>query len=505
MDDLSNRHEGTIDGRLAPIDATGAATVSIAIPRRAASAPSCQHTAWMLVNLLCRQQRIVDRILLSCPPDVPLQGRVVPLAPRTSDLRSALMAGAAAIDGVPATVEESTDHCVHLIVGPGPGVRGAIRVHGERWWGGISIGSIESDDAGSPNPLGPYVAACLASSEVFKATRLVDPTRHRLTSVFYSTWSDRVFPVRPLAPENTGPAAYDDMRLDVLLAGCGAVGTAWLHTIWASPAVGGRAVLSDADSLGVDLSNLNRCPVFGRASIGQPKASEAARICADGRVALVPHADGAETVVDRPSFVISAVDSNASRSAVQALYPARLISASTHNLRAEVLRCDPTCGAPCIRCFNPPEEAPPDVELRRQFLAAPEAERRESAERVGMTLEAAEQWAIRGTCSYASDRLLAQLRHTDQGVAAFAVGFVSVMAGTMLAAQTIKEALGVAPLGGITSRAVFQFFDPLSKRNASSHFLRDPSCPMCDSSTIAANVWRRRYEEYSVGGSPPAA
>jgi hypothetical protein len=57
------------------------------------------------------------------------------------------------------------------------------------------------------------------------------------------------------------------------------------------------------------------------------------------------------------------------------------------------------------------------------------------------------------------------MRAHELGTRAFAVGFVSVMAGTMLAAQTFKEALGEGPLGGVVSRAVMQFVDPLAVTN----------------------------------------
>ena len=44
MDRLSDRHEGTLDGRLAPVDAVRPATVSLEIAPDAARLPSCQHT-----------------------------------------------------------------------------------------------------------------------------------------------------------------------------------------------------------------------------------------------------------------------------------------------------------------------------------------------------------------------------------------------------------------------------------------------------------------------------
>jgi hypothetical protein len=180
----------------------------------------------------------------------------------------------------------------------------------------------------------------------------------------------------------------------------------------------------------------------------------------------VPFDRSVGNVEDRPPLLISAVDTNTSRRAVHGLYPGRLLAASTHNLRAEVLRCDPSAGALCISCFNPPEADLADADLRRQYLAAEPHEREQLAASVGLCAEDAGKWAIEGSCSYASDRLLEELRATHAGAPAFAVGFVSVMAGTMLPAQTIREILDDRCLDGTMSRAVVQFLDPVAASNA---------------------------------------
>lgn len=189
------------------------------------------------------------------------------------------------------------------------------------------------------------------------------------------------------------------MRLDLALAGSGAVGSALLHTIWAAAGLTGRASIAEADKHGVDLSNVNRCVVFGRASLGQPKATEAAGICGDAGVALVPHDGPMEEAGELPPLLLSAVDTNTARRAVQGLYPARVISASTENMRAELLHCDPVAGAPCLCCFNPSEAEVPDAEMRRRFLAASPDRQRELAEAVGQTLADAIAWATEASAA----------------------------------------------------------------------------------------------------------
>ncbi len=78
----------------------------------------------------------------------------------------------------------------------------------------------------------------------------------------------------------------------------------------------------------------------------------------------------------------------------------------------------------------------------------------------------------------AGERLLPILRR-DEGEPEFSVAFVSVMAGTLLGAELLKDHLpyGV-PLSKGRQRAAVQFFSPLARSNRAVAFLRDPLCPM---------------------------
>jgi hypothetical protein len=73
-------------------------------------------------------------------------------------------------------------------------------------------------------------------------------------------------------------------------------------------------------------------------------------------------------------MLLSAVDTNASRRAIQGLYPPRLLSASTHDMRAELLRCDPRAQTACIHCYNPVRDGTSDDQLRRRFGSMTAAE-----------------------------------------------------------------------------------------------------------------------------------
>jgi hypothetical protein len=489
MERVSDRHEGDLGGRLRAFEDTRIAEVTIVVEGGAAHLPSTQHTAWMLLNLLARSEGIVDRIGLVCPTGVPLSGPVVPLAPRDTDLRAALLAGAREIGTVPVELDEEVGGA--LVVGPGEALQAGYRVYGQGWWGGVSSGAILGDGT-SPLPFGPYAAACFAAAEVFKASRMKPGAYERPASVFYSTWSHE----SAAEPILGGPDYLDGLVLDVALAGVGAVGSTWVHAVWACPRVTGKVILADNDRKGVDTTNLNRYPLFGRGSLGQPKASEAVRVAADAHVRWIPHDGPFEELGTTPSRVISAVDVNRARAALQNLYPPRIIGASTSDLRAEVLRCGPPGDGACLRCFNPPETLPSDEDIRVRLRAASDEELAALAAEVDVSLEDAKRWRAEGRCGQAGERLLHHIRQTDEGPRRFAVGFVSVMAGTLLAAETFKDVLGAdTPLSDQLPRATLQFWRPTAKTNGASRYGRDPKCPMCKPGKLGADIWRRRFVE----------
>ncbi len=244
------------------------------------------------------------------------------------------------------------------------------------------------------------------------------------------------------------------------------------------------------------MTNLNRYPLFGRGSLGELKATEAARVATDAHVRWIPHDGPFEELGTTPSRMISAVDVNRARAALQNLYPPRIIGASTSDLRAEVLRCGPPGEGACLRCFNPPETLPSDEDIRARLREASDEELAALAAEVDVGLEDAKRWRAEGRCGQAGEKLLHHIRQTDQGPRRFAVGFVSVMAGTLLVAETFKDVLGAAtPLSDRLPRATLQFWHPTARMNGASRYGRDPKCPMCRPSKLGTDIWRRRFVE----------
>lgn len=490
--DVSSRHAGDLGGTFLPFGDTNRVEVTVALNAEAAVEPANQHTAWMLINLLCRMSGVVQRVGIVCPAGVPIVGPVVPIAAGASDLKEALVRGAEAIGVVGVAVDRQLDRL--LAVGRHPTPNAALQVYGHGWQGGYSTRATTIGDVGVPAsslPYGPYVAACLAAAEVFKAARLRPEQYHCPEAVFLSLWDHQT---ASGWRDDRAPIQVD-VALEAGLAGVGAVGCAMLHTLWATRGLSGRLTMADADAPGLDATNLNRYALFGRGAVGTQKASAAAQLLTGSTITFIPHDVPFEQLPTLPQRVVSAVDRNSARAAIQNRYPARIFSASTQNLRAEALRCGPPGIGACLRCYNPPEAVESDASVRSRLLAASDDEIKSLVGENPISVNEVRAWAETGRCGMAGERLLPLLRR-EVGEAAFAVGFVSVLAGTAAAAELIKDYLpNPVSLRSDMQRFVFQFHSPLARSNRAFAYVRDSACSMCNPTSPAVHVWARRWQQ----------
>jgi hypothetical protein len=494
--EVGDRHLGTAAG-LRTFDPEKAVRVGIKVAPEVAELTSVQHVTWMTLNMLARLALLVDEVIIDCPRDPELDDRVIPFAAEPISLATGLLMAGTKIGVVPVRLGNCEAADLQLHAGPGGPPSAGLRVHGEAWTGGFSRASIEALTPESNLPFGPYIAACLGVGEVFRAIR-VDGDRHPPpNAVFYSGWTNRTMSTL----DANGPSVLTALSLDASLGGVGAVGAAWMHAIWATPAVSGRVICADADREGIDESNLNRGVLFTADDVGAQKAEVASAAVRDSAVEWKPVNTKLEAIVERPPFTIVAVDTNRARSDIQGQYPFPLQFASTYNLRAEIIRCDPTDGGPCMRCRNRPETERPDDELIEVFRQASGEDRESLAHQAGVSLDEAEEWLRDpvGRCATAGAQVLNLLRETlSDDPRLFAVPFVSVFAGAMLAAESVKEIAGGAPsLSVAEPRAVFTFLNPTAETNRSAAYPRDPTCPQCDPSSAAGRIWLRKATSYA--------
>jgi hypothetical protein len=460
----------------------------------------------MLVNLLARTDGIVEAVHVVCPSETPLAGRVVPLAPRDVCLADALVTGGRAIGGVPVDLlAASGDADSVLFVGHEPEFVDIATGHpthrwvvGHGWWGGVASQPTRIPEPASELPFGPYVAAALAVGEVYLRARLPQHVNPADGTYGWDCWAQTLAE----HPVPGAPADLLGVNLGgVALAGVGAVGSTWVHALWATPHLTGDVTLADADVDGVTTTNLNRCPLFGRGSLHRGKAMEAARIAEDSAITWHPYQDRLEACLPpRLQVLVSAVDSNRARENLQSRYAPAMLSGSTRDLRAEVLRAGPPGTGACLRCYNPPESVTGDDELRVQTRRGGPQGIQQLARDTGVTEAEVHRWLDRGQCDEVGARLLASLRHsaTSQTPARFAVGFTSVMAGVLLAAETIKVTLGqdLQPGQVGINNATVQFLKPSSMINAAGPLGRDPQCPACVPTDTASQIWQRRIDQW---------
>src|SRR5579863_3069012 len=94
MSGIGDRHSGSAGGALQ----LGGKPVSVEI--RLGTDAFCapvQHTAWMLVNILCRLQGAVSMVQITCPSGMRVLPQLSPLITEGEELRDALICGARAI------------------------------------------------------------------------------------------------------------------------------------------------------------------------------------------------------------------------------------------------------------------------------------------------------------------------------------------------------------------------------------------------------------------------
>jgi hypothetical protein len=120
---------------------------------------------------------------------------------------------------------------------------------------------------------------------------------------------------------------------------------------------------------------------------------------------------------------------------------------------------------------------------------------------VGTDPDKVRQWGRIGGCGRIGDALLDRLRPSDGGTAQFSVGFMSVLAGVLLAGQLVKDSsrragdpanvTDAVPLAGVEARFVTNLLDPVNALAGVRRYGRDNECPACRG--VRGDVWAKRW------------
>jgi hypothetical protein len=492
---LGDRHlRGDRAGRLADRDATKRGRVAIVADESATRTLAGQRTLWMAANLLARQYGMVHELVIAVA-EAPLQERAAYFG-AASTLGECLERTANAINPtLEVTLLGKSDgetDAADFVLQAGP--KGDARIPGSEVlpvWGsgwtaaaGVGVSEIaesalgQSDDG---NPIGSYFAASLGAGEAFKRLRGMRPGRGKyIESLVISLWKSERY--KSFADAPSGPAIDGLVLPPAYLIGVGAVGQAFVATI-ASSGARGHVTLIDPET--IDNTNPNRYVLVTKNERGGKADIAASVLKAAGFTVFpyrgtwpgyaydLPHREQQKDLQRLESehkyeWVISAVDKNVHRHAIQKFWPRHLLGGSTDDFLIQVSAYD--MGAPfeCLMCHNPPELPSDTIEKMADKLQEMTLEERGRVLRAaGLDAASVEHFLRTRKCGEAGEQELVRFANRPS-VADFSVGFVSVASGVLLAAQFLKVAIAGGDVGdafpaelGHTLRFSFVYPDSL--------------------------------------------
>jgi molybdopterin/thiamine biosynthesis adenylyltransferase len=462
LDYLADRHfRPDPHGVLAAPDTARQARVLVAIGPRMAVTKAGQDALWMLANLLCRQFRLVTGVTLDIPSEIPLLPRIAAFG-EAPTLKESVANCIRLVAGRHVAVDEFSDtgtepYPIEICIGrPAGPPRAAVRLvlfaDGWRLFLGHAFTSADLPHSGLT--IGPYLAACFAAGEIFKRLRGIKPGKGELIGegreLCLSLWSGRKaaswaqLDPDPDIERTDFPALY--------FAGAGAVAQAAALAITGIPDATGHATAIDPDSL--DLSNDNRYALATLDDGEKRKAQFMADFFAGRGFTEYAYPGTWQDYVKRRNrppnradldnlerqfryaLVLSCVDDNGARHAVQNLWPEMIIGGSTHGLTAKAIAYDMAGDQLCLKCYNPVAER---NELVRQRLDQARAmdpeERAKFFTELGVDPAKAEEHLHNPRCGQLSEQ---DLDRFAAGEPMMSVGFVSVAAGVLLAARLLR-------------------------------------------------------------------
>ena len=456
-DRIANRHLLAADG-LEALPQAGEQCIRIVVAEDWASSLSGQLLTSCLVNLLCRQVKLIRQIEV-LTPEAPVLIKT-PCGDSANRFTAYLEAFAAwAVNGAVSvtTVQTGTDVDCTVFVGgmsQEPRRGHSLLTAGDGWraWVGDPSNASLPVMPTSSNPLGPFLAAALTAGEIFKRSRGIRRGRY-LVGDGYSMWSGTLSRNWNGLPD--GPEVSDTVLPPIHIIGTGAVGNALAYIIANLGLSESYLILIDDDHY--DDTNLNRCLLAGWLDINDYKVNALQRALKAGGVEAFPfpgtvksyaadmriglRADVAHQVDDLVfSVVASCVDKGTARQDVQGLHPQLLLGGSTLNLQAKSNLYRGRSGAACLACFNPTEKDGEKIRaLEDQLRGLPAQERSEFLTARGLDAKAIEEYLSGAQCGGLGEAALRD--YIVRPPAEFSAGFVSLGSGLLLATTLLRNTI----------------------------------------------------------------
>lgn len=328
-----------------------------------------------------------------------------------------------------------------------------INAHG--WLAHVSSGTMPlPGTCDQSNPIAALAAAALGVTEVFKRLVRLKPSRGPLLDgLSFSLFDYQV------GTSDPGPPVPDDLSLDLLLVGVGAIGNGIAYLLSQLP-ITGRVLVVDGQCYGDE--NLGTCLCIGPADVGSSKALFAEKLLSPRLAArgfaedLTAFADHLGTAVPYPRVVLGAVDNVPARHAIQRLWPDLIIDGAIGDFGCQVSRHPWGEDIACLMCMlrDRPGEPAEQVASRMTGLRADRARQElESVTEEDVRAAPADKQAWLTTrvghtlCSVIQEALAQHLSQEQQrSDFAPSVPFVACLSASMVVAELIKSE---APYGTV--------------------------------------------------------
>jgi molybdopterin/thiamine biosynthesis adenylyltransferase len=450
-----------------------------------------QHLLQWLVNVLCRQFGVIDAVVIDVP-HVPVHAAAFPgpFLLHEHDLQRQLVALGTVIAGPELTVTEDDEPAaITLMVGSGrPNESSSevtIAVFADGWKAFCSTEQPSPPSAAaSSGPYGPALAACLAASATFLYLHQQPYALTFSGSVWdlgEGSWDELA---NPLAKRVELPPAY--------VIGLGAVGAAVSLALASDGQVNGSLIGIDPQCS--DVTNRNRLVTAMYDEVDQPKTALAARFFTRGEMQFfantiawpqyltfagraAPEAVAAAEQGFAFEWILSCVDKDVHRQSIAAYLPRHILSGATNSMVAQVAYFSMVGDCECLACNHPMHSA--DIQQMVHDLNHMTAHERDAwfveNDISDQKRAEIERFLVDGDCGSVGAQELARLG--IEGGTDWAVGFVSVASGVMLAAALVRVAsggIGATFAGKAERRIIFwkpTFIESSARRKA--------DCPVC--------------------------
>jgi molybdopterin/thiamine biosynthesis adenylyltransferase len=330
-------------------------------------------------------------------------------------------------------------------------------INSNGWVARVSTGPEDLPlDCSGANPIGALAAACLGTSDVFKALLALKPTRGQpLRSTVFNLFDYTASETDP------GPALPARLQIAAALCGAGAIGNGVAFLLSVLPVAGSLWII---DRQVFEEENLGTCLMLRRADIGRPKAevlAEAVGTTANGLQLFPVHGEVVELdrrveagEGPRPGVVLGAFDNVDARHDAQDLWPDLVIDGAIGDFPCQVsvhpadgnvacARClfrRPTAGSAVLRAtrvtgLTEARVLDPDSVVTEADVPAADGLKQEWLRaRLGRTVCSVVQEAV------AQDLAGARFNPGFEP----SVPFVACMSASMVVAELVKHAMGIA-------------------------------------------------------------